>query len=162
MSNPQGNGEVWAGLANLGEADRERQMEDRYTELASWNEDERSDQMRSMAAVEYALPDDKMRPFHLSRLRVWLRMGPEAVRIISASYDAVLDQMPADVALRRIGLAQSLIKAFSLAEQEQLRSVLPRVFGDRGTAVAGWTPSDAGFPRAPRAKKALWAFWSHS
>jgi len=161
MSNPETAVSPWASLADLEEGDRERQMEGRYKELFALDEDERRGHMRSMAEAEYALEDETIRPFHLSRLRVWLLMDPEIIRTIGASYDAVLDQMPGEVAMRRVGLAQSLLKAFSLAEQEQLRSVLPRIFGDRGTATSSWRPSTAaGFSSRPIAKKPWWAFWA--
>lgn len=160
MNDPDKDSNEWASLADLEEEDREQQMEGRYKELFALAEDERRGRMRSMAAVEYSIEDDKIRPFHLSRLRVWLLMDPAIIQTISASYDAVLDQMPGDVAMRRVGLAQSLIKAFSQTEQEQLRSVLPQIFGDRGTAASSWRPTADGFLARPRAKKPWWAFWA--
>jgi hypothetical protein len=152
---------LWRSLADLEEEDRQREMHTRYEALVAMDEEERRRVMRSMAEVEYGLNDDTIRPFQLSRLRVWLLMEPASAQTLGASYDAVLDQMPGDIALRRVGLAQSLMKSFSTAEQAQLRAVLPRVFGDRGTATANWGGNvPAEFTARPAPRKRWWAFWA--
>jgi len=151
---------TWAKLADLDEVQRSEQMDHRYAELAVLTEEQRCSRLTAMAHAEYTLPDDKMHPFHLSRLRSWLAMDPDALQRIAASYDSVMDQMPGDLAMRRVGVAQTLAKSFSLAEQDQMRAILPRVFGDRGTATSGWAPSSSGFRTRPVAKKPWWAFWT--
>jgi len=160
MSNPQKGDETWASLADVDEDERRKQMETRYTELAMLSEDQRQARLRAMAEVEYVLPDDKLRPFHLSRLQVWLGLDPNLARTLGASYDTVMDQMPGDIAMRRVAITQTLGRSFSLAEQEQLRELLPRVFGDRGTATSGLStlPASAGLLTAAH-HKPWWAFW---
>lgn len=160
MSTPDTADQAWAMLADLGEDERRQQMEARYVALTVLPEEERRARLKVMARVEYTLPEDKLRPFFLSKLRVWLGMDSEVVQKVAASDEAIMDELPGEIAMRRVGVVQTLARSFSLTEQEQLRAVLPRVFGDRGTATASWEPSrGSGLHSQGRAKKPWWAFW---
>lgn len=153
--------QAWAKLATLPEEEREPQMAARYTELASLSEDERRQRLRAMAEAEYALPDDHLRPFSLSRLRVWLRLDPEIARTVAGSYDAVMMQMPGSAAWRRVAIVQTLAREFSLEDLQRLRSLIPGAFAEQATALSG-VPSRAPTPveAAPsQPKKPWWAFW---
>jgi len=160
MSMVNGADQGWALLADIEEDQRREQMQARYTELAALSEEERRGRLAGMAKVEYVLPDDKIRAFHLTRLRVWLSMDPTMIQSVAASYDAIMDQLGGDVAMRRIGIVQTLAKSFSATEQEQLRVLLPRIFGDRGTATSSWGANTSpGLVTRRPVNKPWWAFW---
>ena len=149
----------WGRLAEVEEGQREAQMLARYTEVAALPEEERQQRLRAMAEAEYALPDELLRPFTKSRVRVWLQMEPEAARTVARSYDRVMERMPGPVAMRRVAIVQTLAREFPQEDQQRLRDLVPGVFvgRDRQAQMAVDSPP----PRAveqPR-KKPWWAFW---
>ncbi|MBI4297187.1 MAG: hypothetical protein HY676_01510 [Chloroflexi bacterium] len=150
----------WGLLADETEEQREKQMLERYGKVAALSEDERRSRLLAMAKAEYALSDAKLRSFTMSRLRVWLKMELEIAKKVADSYDAVMFLMPGPAAMRRVAIVQTLARGFSSKEQEQLRTLIPRVFADRpiGSAVA---PGPAAAP-GPSIKKPWWAFWKRS
>jgi hypothetical protein len=151
----------WGELTEAPEDERQAQMQQRYTEVAALPDGERSTRLRAMAQAEYALPDAELRSFTISRLRALLSIDPEAARTITNTYNAVMQQMPGAIAMRRISLIQTLSREFSLDEQHHLRELMPGVFGDQ--AVAAPAPTSAAAPAAQQpavpAKKPWWAFW---
>ena len=153
--------EAWGKLADTGEEERETQMFQRYTELASLSEEARRSRLLAMAKAEYALPDAKLRTFTLSRMRVWLKIDPENAKKMAVSYSAVMNQMPGPAAMRRVALVQTLAREFSLEDREKLVALAPGVFATRPSSVAGVfgvTPSST----TVSSKKPWWAFWRRS
>ena len=156
--------ETWGKLADEPEEARESAMLTRYNELATMAEEQRRTLLRPMATAEYALADDKLRSFTLSRLRTLLRMDREQARTLIQSYDAVMQQMPANAAMRRVSLVQSLIGDFTTEEEAQLRELIPSVFAG---AVRRVTPEELEAATAARQaqvqtqrkQKPWWAFW---
>jgi hypothetical protein len=67
--------QTWGMLADLEEAAEERRTK-----------------MLMMTTTEYALPDDKLGTFTLSRLSTCLSMDTEAAQQIAASYDTVINK----------------------------------------------------------------------
>ena len=125
----------WGRLIDVDEAEREAAMLQRYVALAALPEEERRQQLRAMATAEYALPDAALRTFTRSRLRAWLGMDAEAARRVAASYDAVMREMPATTAMRRITSAVALAGA-GLGVVTLTALVLDPVI--QSPAVAGW------------------------
>src|SRR6266581_1757391 len=158
MTTPEtGADEVWGKLATAPEGERTAQTLARYRELATQPEAERRAQLQAMARAEYALPDDQLRAMTLSRLQAYLQMEPEEVRTVVASLDAVMNQLPGTMAMRRVALVQTLAREFSLDDQQRLHDLVPNVFGERIANVPEAAPSAPAQPA--RAKKAWWAFW---
>ncbi len=151
--------EAWGKLAD--EEERETQMFQRYTELASLSEESRRSRLLAMAKAEYALPDAKLRPFTLSRMRVWLKIDPENAKKMAVSYSAIMNQMPGPAAMRRVALVQTLAREFSLEDRERLVALAPHVFASRpafAAEVLSGTPSST----TASSKKPWWAFWRRS
>ena len=151
---------AWAELVNMDASVREEKMRERYEDLSSVTEDVRKASFRAMARAEYSLADDLLRPFTISRMKTWLALDPEVARITASSYDAVMKEMPGTMAMRRVGMVQSLVNELSADEEDRLRQLVPGVFagapGKRsGLAVTGLATES----QAPRAKKARLAFW---
>ncbi|MBI2867655.1 MAG: hypothetical protein HYX97_04900 [Chloroflexi bacterium] len=149
----------WAKLAEADEKTREAQIRTRYVELASVSDDERQKRVAAMAQAEFALPDDQMRAFTLSRMRVGLGLEPDMMRKISTTYDAIADQLPGTIAMRRIALLQTLVKEFSPDEQQRLRAMSPHIFAVPAVTVVATTPPPAPSQAAQPTSKPRWAFW---
>ncbi|MFH1560841.1 MAG: hypothetical protein ABID84_05480 [Chloroflexota bacterium] len=151
--------QAWGALANATVEERERVMDQRCKELGALSEEERVSQMAAMARAEYALPEVDLRTFTLSRLRTWLKLDEDTGRKMSASYDAVMLNMPGQAAMRRVALVQTLARDFSREDQVKLVALIPNVFG-------GFTDllQPTGFEtrptteRAAPAKKGWWPF----
>ncbi len=149
----------WARLAELGDAEREPQMQARYIELADVSEAERRSRLKSMAQAEQALPDGKLRSLMVSRLRVWLGMEQETAQRVAGSYDAVMNQMPAAESMRQFTAVQSTARTFSLEEQDRLRVLIPRVLGSQHISAVRTSPSASDDTAAPQRKRG-WSFFS--
>lgn len=155
MATPIVKDEAWGALTEVGEAEREPRMRARYLELAALSDGERLVRLRAMAEAEYALPDEKLRPFTTSRMRVWLGLDLPVAQTIARSYDAVMRQMPGPVAMRRVATVQTMARGFSLEDQERLRSLVPGVFAARTDAVSV-VPRILTTPAPAEAKKRSW------
>jgi hypothetical protein len=72
-----------------------------------------------------------------------------------------MQELPAQAAMRRISLVQSLSREFSAQDEDRLRELLPAVFAGAPRRSAAADVASASIPRpAPVAKrKAWWAFW---
>ena len=121
--------QAWGMLADEEEEERRTKMLQRYTEMVTLPAEESASQMLTMATAEYALPDDKLRAFTLSRLSTWLDMDTEATKSIAASYEAAMIKMPGPQAMRRVSMVQTLADEFSREQQLRLIAVIPTVFG---------------------------------
>jgi hypothetical protein len=150
----------WSDLVTLDDESREARMRERYTALAALSEDERRHRMRAMAQAEYDLPDGQLRSFTVSRLSVWLGLEPDVARQIATSYDAVMMQMPGPVAMRRVGIVQTLAREFPPEDEERLRDLVPGVFvGQPHRVVTGATPQPSAASAPPQRDRPWWAFW---
>ena len=150
----------WAKLADSEVTPREAAMLARYNELAGLSEDERRSRLRSMARAEYELSDAKLRPFTVSRMRTWLELDPTNAQLIASSYDAVMQEMPAPVAMRRVALVQSLAIEFSVDDEDRLRKLTPRVFAGAPSRKTGLAREETSLSMADsHPKRSWWAFW---
>jgi hypothetical protein len=151
--------EAWGNLSGVGDPEREAAMLTRYLELAGISQDERKGQLRGMANAEYALPDEKLRSMTVSRLRILLQMDAEQAKTVNGDYDAVMSEMPASVAMRRVGLVQTLVADFTAEEEERLREIMPTVFGGAPRRKTGLEVEPSMFAAPEKSKRAWWAFW---
>ncbi len=139
-------------------------MVERYVELAALSEEERVKRMLAMAFAEYDLPYDELRKFTIPRLNSWLTLDTEVAQRVSSSYDAVMQKMPAEQAMVRVGLVQTLAREFSIEERARLVDLIPRVFGPDDPAVltshiqrrqSASRPSE----RTERPSRSWWQIW---
>ena len=115
-------------MADLAQADRESKMLARYIELGKQPEATRNERLLEMVRADFALPEDKLKSFTLSRMRVFLKLPPEPAKTMAAAYDTVMLKMPASAAMRRVTLVQTLAKDFTPDEEERLRELNPNLF----------------------------------
>jgi hypothetical protein len=155
----QGADVEWSSLVESTDEARESAMRERYTEIAALDEDARKERLKAMAEAEYALPDDKLRVFSLSRLRTWLSLPDDVALAVAHSYDAVMQRMPGPVAMRRVSIVQTLTAEFSTEDEDRLRALVPGVFAGMPshTRVVADVPDPAAAP--PAKKKSLFNFW---
>jgi uncharacterized protein (DUF2342 family) len=164
MVTPEASDQAWVELLHEPEEVRETKMVARYTELAALSADERLARMLAMARAEYALPDDELRTFTLSRIRAWLRLEPETARTTASTYDAAMQRMPGTAAMRRVAIVQTLARELPAEDEERLRELVPGVFAGQPHAVAVRrahepSPAPPPAPPAPAVKKPWWKFW---
>jgi hypothetical protein len=101
----------WKALADLEEEARIGQMTERFRSLISASEEDRLARLEAMIHAEYELPDDVLREFTHSRLRVWVELAaddPEGARSLGRGYDHVFETLPAEMAMRRASMVQSI------------------------------------------------------
>ena len=159
MVTQQDADQTWAALADKEATAREAEMTSRYKELAALPEDERRAKMKAMATAEYALPDDKLRSFTVSRMRTWITMDQDTARTTADSYGAVMLTMPAAAAMKRVSLVQTLVTEFTPEEEEKLRELAPAVFAGAPNRKLGLDrPGDSLQTQAGK-KKPFWKFW---
>jgi hypothetical protein len=154
----------WSKLADLEEGERRATMLERYAELAALPEEERVTRMLAMAYAEYDLPYDELRDFTISRLNSWLTLDAEVAQRVSNSYDVVMHKVPAEQAMLRVGLVQTLARAFSTEERARLVDLNPGVFGPDDPVVLTSRSqrrqsamSSAAHPTRP--KRSWWQIW---
>jgi hypothetical protein len=96
-----------------------------YETLASRSEEDRLSALRLMARDEYALNEADLRMFTRLRLQAWLRLSTEDAQMVAASYEHVMQELPASAAMRRVAMVQSSLANMTSLDQERLRSLLP-------------------------------------
>ena len=143
----------WAAMSKLEQTLQNEAATAAYAKIADLEEAPRKKEL--MAAIEtvYHLPDPQLRSMTEARLRAWLALPPEKASVVGNSFESVMDEGPADIAMRRVTIVQSV--AFKLTPEEitQLRTVVPRVLGDAPAVTASMSQGSSP-PPAP-----WWAFW---
>ena len=121
--------EAWKAMARSEAVEREEGMVLEYTELAGLSEEDRTGRMQALADAVLDLPATQRRDFALSRLKVWLRLEPEAAKRVAASYESIAAKLSGDRADAHMSLVQDLVREFSVDEQGRLIALDPTVFG---------------------------------
>jgi hypothetical protein len=134
-------------------------MATRYTEMAAMSAEDRRTKMEAMARAEYALPDEKLRPFTVSRMRTWINLDNDIATPIAASYNEVMLYMPATIAMKRVSLVQTLVMEFTADEEERLRELAPGAFAGAPSRKTGLDRPQDSFAVVGDKKKPFWKFW---
>ena len=140
------------------ERDQEAKLLRFFEKLANRPEDERRRRLKTMVTEVYSWDDERIRAFTKLRLKVWGRIDQQIAQSLVASYDGVMEQMPADIALRRVVFVRSAVKELTAEEVETLRPLLPHFFPAERSAIpiAG---NDTGPSFEHKAQRDWWAFW---
>ena len=154
MTTSAASDNAWADLLNLPPPEREARMLQRYVELGKMEDAQRQQRLLDMANAEYALSEEKLREFTLSRMRMFLKLPPDTGKVMAAAYDMVMLKMPGAAAMRRVSLVQTLAKNFTPEEESQLRDLNPNLFAglptrqlrDTSTAQTAAAPAKAATP----------------
>jgi hypothetical protein len=124
-----------------------------YAAIADQDEAARKASLVHAIESVYRLPDAQLRSMTEARLRAWIALPDEKAKVVGNSFESVMDTMPADIAMRRVTVVQSVAFKLESAELEHLQKIVPRVLGDAAFAA----PSMAmGAGRT----KPWWKFWA--
>ncbi len=152
----------WSELIALDDAARQRAMVERFRQLTALDEGARLDRLEGMARAEYALPDADLHRFTASRLRAWIELDhkdPGQAQLLASAYDQVFRRVPAELAMRRAMLVQSVARseltAEEIAELDKMAPSLMQVV-PHATTMSGIRQREA--TPEPRAKP-RWKFW---
>jgi hypothetical protein len=127
-----GGGDQWSWLRGEDEMALQERMTALFREAAVLGEGQRRQRLRPLIDAEYSLPDGTLRRVTIARLRSYVTLENEAAHRVADSYDAIINNMPGDIAFRRASFEQQEARSnFSVEEEEKLHSILPNVFGDK-------------------------------
>jgi hypothetical protein len=153
---------TWSDLLALDDAARQRAMIERFRQLTTLDEAERLDRLEAMARAEYALKDPDLHRFTASRLRAWIdldRDDPGQAQVLAAAYDRVFQRVPAELAMRRAMLVQSVARSELTAEEvAELDKMAPSLMQavPHATAMSGISQREV---TPERRAKPKWKFW---
>lgn len=159
MVSQQDVDQEWAALVDADTEKRDAQMLARYNELAEASEEDRKTRLKAMATAEYSLPDEKLRLFTVARMRAWISMDFDTAKRVADSYGAVMQTMPANVAMKRVALVQTLVMEFSPEEEERLRALAPGAFAGAPSRSLGLDRPGVSLQTQRVNKKPFWKFW---
>jgi hypothetical protein len=162
----------WAGFAELDEEARSREMERRFKEVLALPEGDRFPHLRGMILAEYALEPETLHSFTRSRLRAWVSMAREdlaSAHGVARGYDKVFDSLPAEMAMRRASIVQTVARQDLNAEEiaylfDVIPSLVrhlprtPKTLEDGRTPMPAARMATAG-GAGPTAAKPWWRFW---
>lgn len=158
------DGRAWSELATLDQVTRERSMHEHLMSVLALDDAPRLQALRDMITAEYALDEPSLRPFTISRLRTWVAIAQDDVeraRLLARGYDTVFDGLPAEMAMRRARVVQTVAKSdFSPAEVEALFEVIPSLLRQVPRASTEHFARPAVATTA--GTTAWWKFWQRS
>jgi len=162
---------TWSALSELDPAARQQAIEERFARLAAKAEAERFTEAESMIRAEYSLPDEPLHAFTAARLRAWIALSkrdPAQVTAAARAYDHVFNLLPADMAMKRATVVQTVARAELTSEEiEALFDIIPSLVRQLPRAKQDAARSNASQDRveearvgqAARDKKPFWKFW---
>ena len=153
---------TWSDLVSLEAAPQQSAMVERFRQLTALEESARLDKLEAMARAEYALPDVELHRFTASRLRAWIELDhtdPGQAQLLASAYDRVFQRVPAELAMRRAMLVQSVARSELTPEEvaeldkmaPTLMQAVPHAAGISGIREREVTPA--------REAKPWWKFW---
>ena len=118
----------WVAIAALDEDGLTAAVTAAYAMIADQDEGGRHDSLVEAISTVYVMPDPQLRSMTEARLRAWIALPPEKAAVVGNSFELVMDEMPANLAMRRVTVVQSV--AFRLKPEElallQNRAPRPR------------------------------------
>lgn len=166
-------GAQWAALATLDETERLRGMREQVESVRAMEPEARGEALAAMVRAEYELDEPALRTFTTSRLRLWAEIAEqdlESARELAHGYDAVFDTLPANLAMRRASVVQSVVRGELTPEQvDRLFEVIPSMLkqvprtpiaqtGNQPTTKKAMAKAAAKAAPA-RARSPFWKFW---
>jgi len=145
----------WEAIASL---DREAQVAAvtaAYAAIARQDEEARRTSLASAIESVYRMPDGQLISMTEARLRAWLALPDEDAAAVGNSFEAVMDGMPADIAMRRVTVVQSVAFKLSNEELAHLQRIVPRVLGDS-------PPATVSMAKGTGKPKPWWKFWARN
>jgi len=160
----------WAQLSQLEPEQREQAMRARFADLAAASAPARVLEAEAMVRAEYALEDDALHPFTVSRLRAWIDLSqadPDQVQAVVAAYDHVFATLPADIAMKRASVVQTVAREQLTSDEIEalfdlipsLVRQLPRASQDAARSAASQSRVEEARQEHAGSRKPFWKFW---
>lgn len=159
--------EDWGSIADMPEEARRAALRQMMEVLAKLPEEERQARLKKQSAIEYSLPDEKLRNIIVSRIHVWMDIDVAIARPVATSLDKVMSQTSSTIAMKRVGIVQTVAKDFPADQQIKLRDLVPSAFPQeaaKSVSIAARLRDDtaaataSGVETKPE-KKPFWKFW---
>lgn len=151
--------ERWVSLADVPDGERVDRMKTLLGEVVPLEQGERLQTIEGMVQAEYALDDERLRPFTVSRLRAWLAIADENMEdalALARGYDAAFDHLGAAMAMRRSTMVQTVARQdLQPAEVTGLFDLIPSIVRQVPRAI----PETRHYDKPEEKKKPFWKFW---
>ncbi len=126
-----------------------------FAAIADQDEATRNRSLVNSIQTIYRLPDEQLRSMTEARLRAWIALPDEKAAVVGNTFEAVMDTMPVDIAMRRVTVVQSVAFKLNSEELAHLQKIVPRVLGDSA-------PPSMSMSKGVRdtTAKPWWKFWA--
>ena len=150
----------WEELAGMDEDARQSEMLARFEELIGMSAEERAESLQSMSRAAYQLSDEKLEVLTRSRLLTWVDWDREKAKTVAQAFDQSMNSLPAQIAMRRVTVSQTVALKFSPDQNAALAEIVPRIFAAMpGAGAEQASPSAAASETASAEPKPWWKFW---
>lgn len=158
---------TWSALASSNGEPRRREMEDRFTQLAILSEPERVDAIEGMLRAEFTLSEHDLHTFTEDRFHAWIALNgrdPAQAGMAVRGYDAAMERLPADMAMRRASVTQGVARDMTAEDIAALHGFVPSLRQSVPLAAVG-VKEDRAHVEAARDRTAsrnarpFWKFW---
>ncbi len=158
---------TWSALATSEGEPRRREMEDRFAQLAVLGETERVDAIEGMLRAEFTLSEQDLHSFTEDRFRAWIALDgrdPAQAGLAVRGYDAAMERLPADMAMRRASVTQGVAREMTAADIAALHKFVPSLRQSVPLAAVG-VQEDRAHVEAARDRTAarnarpFWKLW---
>ena len=159
--------ESWSALAGLDAVTARSQMAERFRALTKLPAEEQREKLRSMIVAEYALDEPGLLEFTGCRLRSLLDIElPDAIAV-SEGYAKIFNDMPGEMAMRRVTVVQSVARDMSATEVDALQHIVPGLLNSipsmlRHETAEAQTAQGSSTASTSAAKKPGWKFWQRN
>ncbi|MGE0598802.1 MAG: hypothetical protein AB7J35_03120 [Dehalococcoidia bacterium] len=143
----------WATIATMDQDGQNGAVTAAYAAIADQDEATRRESLSRAIESVYRMPDDQLRSMTEARLRAWLALPEDKAAVVGNSFESVMDTMPAEIAMRRVTVVQSVAFKLKADELEHLQHIVPRVLGDTPKVTATAAPAQ------PQSRP-WWKFWA--
>ena len=150
----------WSALVQLDEEAARRGMRERFSAVAKLPPDERQERLKAMIVAEYELDQPQLFKFTTCRLATWVQMEEGEANVIADGYNAVFNQLPSEMAMRRATVVQMVARGMTPEEVAALHKLIPSLVGQI-PVVKRVSDQPASAPPTPahEARKPGWKFW---
>ncbi len=160
--------ESWSALAGLDAVSARSQMAERFRAITKLPAEEQREKLRSMIVAEYALDEPGLLEFTGRRLRSLLDLELKDAIAVSEGYGKIFNDMPGEMAMRRVTVVQSVAREMSAVEVDALQHIMPGLVDSipsmlrHETAEAQTAQGSSTASTAAATKKPAWKFWQRN
>lgn len=151
------NDDTWSALIDLDQEDARGKMTDRFRSIVKLPVAQQDEQLRPMITSEYTLEGPRLLEFTTTRLRSWIDLGVDDAKVAAEAYNRVFQQLPGELAMRRVLAVQTAAREMKSDEVAILRDIIPSMLDAVPVTRRLDDPPKAA---ADKPKKPAWKFWA--